>query len=235
MSTNIHLVIVDDEPVARESLAAYLEREGFEVTAVEDAAGLRAVLQARPVDLVLLDIRLPGEDGLAIMRALRAQSDLPVIFVTGRGEEIDRVLGLELGADDYVTKPFSQRELLARIRTVLRRTVDAPRLERNNLVRHFAGWTLDLAQRCLTSAAGDEVRLTRGEFELLSALVRHPGHVLSRDALLDEITHRDAAPNDRTVDVLIARLRRKIEPDPAEPRLIVTEHGVGYRFAGPVR
>ena len=235
MDNNYHLAVVDDEPVARESLAAYLEREGFRISTAEDAQGLRWILDREKVDLVLLDIRLPGEDGLSIMRELRACSDLPVIFVTGRSDEIDRVIGLELGADDYVTKPFSPRELLARVRTVLRRTADGARPERSNLVRRFAGWTFDLSQRTLLSAEGQDVRLTRGEFELLAALVRHPGQVLSRDALLDEISHRDGAPNDRTVDVLIARLRRKIEADPATPHLIVTEHGVGYRFVGPVR
>ncbi|MBB5046579.1 two-component system torCAD operon response regulator TorR [Rhodopseudomonas rhenobacensis] len=234
MVSQTHLVVVDDEPVARESLAAYLEREGFRVTMAEDIRGLRAVLEHEKVDLLLLDIRLPGQDGLSFLRELRSRSNLPVIFVTGRVDEIDRVLGLELGADDYVTKPFAHRELLARVRTLLRRTSDSYRLEYNNLARHFAGWTLDLSRRCLTDAQGEEVRLTRGEFEILSALVRRPGQVLSRDALLDESSHRDGAPNDRTVDVLIARLRRKIEADPADPRLIITEHGFGYRFVGPV-
>lgn len=235
MECDFHLVVVDDEPIARETLAGYLEREGFRISAVEDAHGLRGILGREKVDLVLLDIRLPGEDGLSIIRELRTRSDLPVIFVTGRSDEIDRVLGLELGADDYVTKPFSPRELLARVRTVLRRTTDGARPERHNLTRRFGGWTFDLSLRTLMSAEGQEVRLTRGEFELLAALVRHPGQVLSRDVLLDQISHRDGPPNDRTVDVLIARLRRKIEADPADPHLIVTEHGVGYRFAGPVR
>ncbi|ALG73500.1 transcriptional regulatory protein AruR [Azospirillum thiophilum] len=230
-----HLVAVDDEPVARESIASYFQREGYRVSAVGDAASLRLLLAREKVDLVLLDIRLPGEDGLSVIRDLRAESDLPVIFVTGRGDEIDRVLGLELGADDYVTKPFSPRELLARVRTVLRRTADSGRGERGGQLRQFAGWTVDLTQRSLTSPQGEEVRLTRGEFDLLAALVRHPGQVLSRDALLDEVSHRDAGPNDRTVDVLIARLRRKIEADPADPQLIVTEHGMGYRFLPPAR
>ncbi|ABD87431.1 response regulator [Rhodopseudomonas palustris] len=234
MINQTHLVVVDDEPVARESLAAYLEREGFRVTMAEDIRGLRGVLEHQKVDLVLLDIRLPGQDGLSFLRELRSRSNLPVIFVTGRVDEIDRVLGLELGADDYVTKPFGHRELLARVRTLLRRTSESYRLEHNNLARHFAGWTLDLSQRCLTDAHGEDVRLTRGEFDILAALVRRPGQVLSRDALLDESVHRDGAPNDRTVDVLIARLRRKIETDPAIPRLIITEHGLGYRFVGPV-
>ncbi|KIZ34419.1 MULTISPECIES: response regulator [Rhodopseudomonas] len=234
MASRKHLVVVDDEPVARESLAAYLEREGFRVTMSKDIRDLRGVLDREPVDLILLDIRLPGEDGLSFLRKLRSRSDLPVIFVTGRGDEVDRVIGLELGADDYVTKPFAHRELLARIRTLLRRTSQGFRSERPDCARHFAGWTLDLSKRCLTATDGEEVRLTRGEFDLLAALVRSPGQVLSRDTLLDESGHRDGAPNDRTVDVLIARLRRKIEVDSADPRLIVTEHGVGYRFAGPV-
>jgi len=234
MTSQKHLVVVDDEPVARESLAAYLEREGFRVTMSKDIRGLRGVLDREKVDLVLLDIRLPGEDGLSFLRELRSRSDLPVIMVTGRGEEIDRVLGLELGADDYVTKPFGPRELLARIRTLLRRTSEPGRPGNNNRAWRFAGWTLDLATRCLTATSGEDVRLTRGEFDLLAALVRRPGQVLSRDALLDESSHRDGPPNDRTIDVLIARLRRKIEVDPADPRLIITEHGMGYRFAAPV-
>ncbi|WP_029007518.1 response regulator transcription factor [Azospirillum halopraeferens] len=234
MATASHLVVVDDEPVARESLAAYLNREGFRVSTVKDAQELRRILDRETVELVLLDIGLPDEDGLSVIRGLRARSDVPVIFVTGKTDEIDRVLGLELGADDYVTKPFSPRELLARVRTVLRRTSDVAHSMRRTVVRRFAGWTFDVSQRRLTSSEGQEVRLTRGEFELLDTLVRHSGHVLSRDALLDDISHRDGAPNERTVDALIARLRRKIEENPADPRLIVTEHGVGYRFAAPV-
>lgn len=229
-----HLVVVDDEPVARETLAAYLDREGFRVTMSEDIRDLRGVIAREKIDLVLLDIRLPGEDGLSFLRELRSRSDLPVIFVTSRGDEIDRVLGLELGADDYVTKPFAPRELLARIRTLLRRTSETSRTGVDGSFCHFAGWTFDLSRRCLNSPSGEDVRLTRGEFDLLAALVRRPGKVWSRDALLDESSHRDNAPNDRTVDVLIARLRRKIEVDPTDPRLIVTEHGVGYRFVGPV-
>jgi two-component system, OmpR family, torCAD operon response regulator TorR len=234
MTSRKHLVVVDDEPVARESLAAYFEREGFRVSMAKDIRDLRGVLERDRVDLVLLDIRLPGQDGLSFLRELRSRSDLPVIFVTGRADEVDRVVGLELGADDYVTKPVAFRELLARVRTLLRRTSTAPRIERNEQKLHFAGWTLDLTQRCLTTADGEDVRLTRGEFDVLAALVRRPGQVQSRDALLDESSHRDVAPNDRTIDVLIARLRRKIEVDPAVPRLIVTEHGMGYRFVRPV-
>lgn len=234
MVTQKHLVVVDDEPVARETLAAYLDREGFRVTMSEDIRDLRAVMAREKIDLVLLDIRLPGEDGLSFLREFRSRSDLPVIFVTSRGDEIDRVLGLELGADDYVTKPFAPRELLARIRTLLRRTSETSRTGIDGNFYHFAGWTFDLSRRGLSSPSGEDVRLTRGEFELLAALIRHPGKVWSRDALLDESSHRDGAPNDRTIDVLIARLRRKIEVDPSDPRLIVTEHGVGYRFAGAV-
>ncbi|MBP2303186.1 two-component system torCAD operon response regulator TorR [Azospirillum picis] len=218
--------------MARDSIASYFEREGYRVSTASDAKSLRLLLAREKVDLVLLDIRLPDQDGLSLIRDLRAESNLPVIFVTGRDDEIDRVVGLELGADDYVTKPFSPRELLARVRTVLRRSSDSSRVGQQ---RQFAGWTVDLTQRSLTSPRGEEVRLTRGEFDLLAALLRHPGQVLSRDVLLDAVSHRDVGPNDRTVDVLVARLRRKIEVDPADPQLIVTEHGIGYRFTPSAR
>lgn len=235
MAEKQHVVVVDDDPIARESISGYFEQEGFKVSGAENYAGLKAILARERVELLLLDIRLPGEDGLTIMRELRQHSDLAVILVTGRTEEVDRVLGLELGADDYVTKPFSPRELLARARTVLRRLAVAaaapPPAGNADKVIRFAGWCFDPERRRLTSPADEEVRLTRGEFELLAALLRQPGRVMSRDNLLDEISHRDWDPNDRTVDVLVARLRRKIEADPATPRLIVTEHGVGYVFA----
>lgn len=235
MAGNQHVVVVDDDPITRESISGYFEQEGFKVSSAENYEGLKAILSREKVDLLLLDIRLPGEDGLTIMRELRQHSDLAVILVTGRTEEVDRVLGLELGADDYVTKPFSPRELLARARTVLRRLAVAattsPPTEKADTIIRFVGWSFDPLRRRLTSPAGEEVRLTRGEFELLAALLRQPGRVLTRDNLLDEISHRDWDPNDRTVDVLVARLRRKIEVDPAAPRLIITEHGVGYVFA----
>lgn len=225
-------MVVDDDPVARESIVGYFEQEGFKVSDAESYAGLKAILARETVDLLLLDIRLQGEDGLTIMRELRQHSDLAVILVTGRTEEVDRVLGLELGADDYVTKPFSPRELLARARTVLRRlAVATAQAGKGEQVIRFAGWRFEPDRRRLTAPGGEDVRLTRGEFELLAALLRQPGRVMSRDSLLDEISHRNWDPNDRTIDVLVARLRRKIEVDPTVPRFIVTEHGVGYVFA----
>lgn len=237
MSEYQHVVVVDDDPVMQESISGYFEQEGFRVSTVDRYEGLKEIISRERVDLVLLDIRLPGLDGLSIMREIRQQSDVAVILVTGRTDEVDRVLGLELGADDYVTKPFSPRELLARARTVLRRMVSPPcaampvPAPRDEDVLRFAGWCFDHMRRRLTAPDGQEVRLTRGEFELLWALLRQPGRVLSRDKLLDEISHRDWDPNDRTVDVLVARLRRKIEADPGAPRFIITEHGVGYLFA----
>lgn len=235
MAVRQHVVVVDDDPVARESIVGYFEQEGFKVSSTEGYAGLKVILARETVDLLLLDIRLQGEDGLTIMRELRRHSDLAVILVTGRTEEVDRVLGLELGADDYVTKPFSPRELLARARTVLRRLAVAaavPSQEgKGEKEVRFAGWRFEPDRRRLTAPSGEDVRLTRGEFELLAALLRQPGRVLTRDNLLDEISHRNWDPNDRTVDVLVARLRRKIEADPTAPRFIVTEHGVGYVFA----
>lgn len=235
MAEKQHVVVVDDDPVARETIAGYFEREGFKVSGTGSYAGLKAILAREVVDLLLLDIRLPGEDGLTIMREIRQHSDLAVILVTGRTDEVDRVLGLEMGADDYVTKPFSPRELLARAKTVLRRLAVAAavpvRAGKEAKEVRFAGWCFEPDRRRLIAPGGEDVRLTRGEFELLAALLRQPGRVMSRDALLDEISHRDWDPNDRTVDVLVARLRRKIEVDPTLPRFIVTEHGVGYVFA----
>ncbi|MCP5371357.1 MAG: response regulator [Hyphomicrobiales bacterium] len=232
MSAQFHIVVVEDEPVSRMTLAGYLAKAGYRVTEAGDGDALRAAMAAGAVDLVLLDINLPGDDGLSLLREIRRQSEVGVIMVTGVSDEVDRIVALEMGADDYVTKPFNTRELLARARNLIRRTEAARAVRADDPVKRFAGWELDLPRRRLTSPAGHEVRLTRGEFELLAALVSNPGRVLTRDNLLDHVSHRDWAPNDRSVDVLIGRVRRKIEQDPKLPRLIVTVHGIGYVFAG---
>jgi two-component system torCAD operon response regulator TorR len=229
-----HLLIVEDEPVTRTRLVEYFRGEGYRVTAAENGAAMRQVVEAMPVDLVLLDINLPDEDGLVLAREQRSRSQAGIILVTGRADEVDRIVGLEVGADDYVTKPFNLRELLARVKNLLRR-IDAARVpDENNAIKQFAGWRFDIPRRRLTSSAGEPVALTRGEYQLLVALVNHPGIVLSRDRLLENITHRSWSPSDRTVDVLIRRLRQKIETTPADPEIIVTVHGEGYVFTAEV-
>ncbi len=228
---DVHIVVVDDEPIIQETIASYLKNEGYKVSTTDGATGLRRLMDRGQFDLVLLDIRLADGDGLSLMRDLHANSDIPVILVTSKSEETDRVIGLELGADDYVTKPFSPRELLARVHTVLRRVRRAPEETRSRAVRRFAGWSLHTEERWLKAPDGSTVRLTHAEFNLLSALVSHPGRVMSRNDLVETIGDRQWYPSDRTIDVLIGRLRRKIEPDPARPSMIMTEYAIGYVFA----
>ena len=231
-----HILIVDDDADIRALLRDYLERNGMRAKAVADGRGLREELANGRFDLVVLDLMLPGEDGLALCRDLRAHSDLPVIMLTARGEETDRIVGLEMGADDYVPKPFNPRELLARIKAVLRRSralpQDAALSPASRVV--FAGWTLDFATRRLTSAAGVVVPLSGGEFRLLRVLVEHPNRVLSRDQLLDLTQGREAAPFDRSIDVQVGRLRRRLGDNAAQPALIQTVRGEGYLLAANV-
>lgn len=232
-----HILVVDDEPQVCLLVRRILATGGFRVSEAHSGAEMRRALRGGGVDLVILDIMLPGEGGLDLLRELRAQSSVPVILLTGLGEPVDRVVGLELGADDYVPKPFEPREILARVRNIFRRTEAAeppPPAEEGEAVR-FAGWTLHLPSRSLTGRNGETVRLTTAEFELLHALASHPNRVLSRDQLLDLARHRSAAPFDRSVDVHIGHLRRKIEDDPRDPRIIKTIHGVGYMLAAAER
>ncbi|MGD9952892.1 MAG: response regulator [Burkholderiales bacterium] len=231
-----HVLAVDDEPSMRELIADYLGENGFRVTAVADSRAMQEVLAAQVVDLIVLDLRLKGEDGMVLARRLREESAIPFIMVTGRREEADRVMGLELGADDYLTKPFSPRELLARIRTVLRRRRAEVRQGRPEGVRayRFDGWELNLGTRRLTSPAGERVTLTNGEFRLLVVLLGAPQRILSRDQLLDlSRLHNDEVYN-RSIDVQIMRLRRKLEKDVRRPRYILTERRAGYTFGVPV-
>ena len=228
-----HILVVDDEADIAEILRRYLAGQGYRVSTAEGGAQMRRVMASARVDLVLLDLGLPGEDGLELMRALREHASVAVIVVTGRGEPVDRIVGLEVGADDYVTKPFDIRELAARVRSVLRRIQERP--PRSSAatageVARFAGWTLDLAARRLTSPAGEAVDLTTGEFDLLVALVKVPGRVLSRDDLQEATRRREAGPFDRTIDVQVGRLRRKIETDPQRPEIIKSVRGAGYLF-----
>jgi DNA-binding response OmpR family regulator len=227
--------VVDDEPEISELLRRYLSTQGFAVSVASDGAQMRKILAESAIDLLLLDLGLPGEDGLALMRSLRESSSVPVIVVSGRGEPVDRILGLEIGADDYVTKPFDVRELAARARNVLRRTAERPgRPSAGGEALRFAGWTLHLDARRLESPQGQTVELTTGEFELLAALAKAPGRVHSRDELLGATRNREAGPFDRTIDVQVGRLRRKIESDPQHPELIKSVRGAGYVFTPKV-
>jgi two-component system OmpR family response regulator len=229
-----HILIVDDDAEIRTLLRDYLERNGLRATAVPDGRGMRAVLDTGRFDLVVLDLMLPGEDGLTLCRELRAHSNVPVIMLTARGEETDRIVGLEMGADDYVPKPFNPRELLARIKAVLRRAHTlAPAAQASEARRlRFTDWTLELARRQLVSPTGVVVPLSGGEYRLLKTFLDHPQRVLSRDQLLDLTRGRDAGPYDRSIDVQVGRLRRRLNDDAAT--LIQTVRGEGYVFAAEV-
>jgi two-component system, OmpR family, response regulator len=231
-----HVLVVDDDAAVRGLVDEYLGQNDFRVSGASGGAELMALWRAQVVDLVLLDLRLRGEDGMQLLRQLRAESQIPVIILTGRAEEADRVMGLELGADDYLTKPFSPRELLARIRTVLRRTHVGQETHGAPVCRAYrlAGWELNLRTRRLTGRDGAEVPLSNGEFNLLAALLATANRVVTRDQLIEMSRRYDNEVYDRAVDVQILRLRRKIESNPAEPHIIVTERGVGYRIAVPV-
>ena len=228
------ILLVDDEQALREPLAAYLGKQGFTVREAESAAKARSMLQDEPADLVLLDIMMPGEDGLSLCRHLVETRSLPVILLTARGEATDRIVGLEIGADDYVVKPFEPRELVARIRSVLRRSARAeamPAIERDY---GFEGWRLDPLKRRLTDPEGAVVAISSAEFRLLKAFLDHPRQVLDRDRLLDMVQGREAHLFDRSVDNAISRLRRKVEPDRTDPQLILTVRGGGYMLAADV-
>jgi DNA-binding response OmpR family regulator len=229
-----HILIIDDEPSICELVTEYLSDNDMRVTSRASGKDLFDVIDREAIDLVLLDLKLPGEDGMQLARAVRERATIPIILLTGRKEEVDRVMGLELGADDYVTKPFSPRELLARVRAVLRRyQVQSTLPERDNTRRafRFAGWELNIRTRRLLSPQGESVELSNGELSLLNALCRAPQRVLTRDQLLSMSRLHEAEVYDRSIDVQIRRLRLKIEADAANPLLIVTERGVGYRLA----
>ena len=236
MSDNGHILVVDDQKEICDVVQEYLTGEGYRVSIAHDGNGMRRVLGQHHIDLVILDLMLPGEDGLTLARSLRNESGIGIIILTGRGETVDRIIGLEMGADDYLPKPFHLRELLARVKSVLRR-VQSRVGEPGQPVRtnaRFAGWSLDLSSRELTSPAGEAVRLTTGEFDLLAAFVNNANQVLSRDRLLDLARNREAGPFDRTIDVQVGRLRRKLEDDSQNPSLIKTVRGSGYIFTPAV-
>jgi len=236
MSDEAHLLLVDDERDIREPLAAYLARAGYRVSKAGNAEAARALLAAKDFDLVLLDIMMPGEDGLALTGFIRATTALPVILLTARAEETDRIVGLELGADDYVTKPFSPRELLARIKAVLRRSGDGNSRVRPPEAESFAfgPWVLKTGERELVDRDGVAIPLSTGEYNLLYAFVTHPRRVLSRDQLLDLSQGRELAAFERSIDNHISRLRKKIEESASEPKLIKTVWGGGYMLASEV-
>ncbi|MBU6959058.1 response regulator [Pseudomonas sp. CVAP len=232
------VLIVDDDPLIRELLHAYLSQEGYEVHCAATAELAETFLASQTVDLVMLDIRLPGKDGLTLTRELRVRSEVGIILITGRNDEIDRIVGLECGADDYVIKPLNPRELVSRAKNLVRRVRHAqtpqPVAAIPRPVKQFAAWALDTDRRRLIDHAGSETLLTHGEYQLLSVFLRNSGHTLSRDQLMDQIRNREWVPNDRSIDVLVGRLRRKLNDDPAEPQLIITIHGAGYLFTASV-
>ena len=230
MNTSSRLLVVDDDPELRELTQAYLMKNGFIVNTVESSVGMDEFLATNDVDLLILDLMLPGEHGLAIAKRLKKKKDLPIIIVSAQGEDIDRIVGLEIGADDYLPKPFNPRELLARIRAVLRRSsskIEEKETESSRLV--FNDYELDLNAHSL-SRGGEKVSLTSGEFDLLALLAANPNRVLHRDTILDRLTGAERSPFDRSIDVRVTRLRGKLEFDPSKPELIKTIWGKGYMF-----
>jgi two-component system OmpR family response regulator len=237
MPRSPHILLVEDDRDIRTLLGRYLTGQGFRVTQVPDGRGMAQAMAASRIDLVILDLMLPGEDGLSLCRKLRNTSAVPVVMLTAKAEEVDRIIGLEIGADDYLAKPFNPRELLARIRAVLRRAqmgpLPPPGADKATCY-WFEGWRANLAQRTLRAADGSLVSLSSGEFDLLIVFLEHPQRVLTRDQLLDMARGRASVLFDRSIDVQISRLRRKIEPDPVNPSMIKTVRNSGYLFTGTV-
>ena len=236
MTKQDHILIVDDDAEIRGLIREYLQKHGYRVAAAANGRELRSAVQTARPDLIVLDLMLPGEDGLELCRELRADSDVPIIMLTARGDETDRIVGLEMGADDYLPKPFSPRELLARIKSVLRRARALPEnLKREEVLSfRFAGWTLDVVTRSLTSPQGVVVPLGGTEFRLLRIFLDHPNRVLSRDQLIDLMLSRDASPFDRAIDVQVSRLRHRLGDDAKEPDIIKTVRSQGYVLAAEV-
>jgi two-component system, OmpR family, response regulator len=232
-----HILVVDDDPQIRALLSEYLTEHGLRVSTATNGQQLQDILAQEAIDLVVLDLRLPGEDGMVIARSLRSQFTIPIVMLTGVRDEADRVMGLELGADDYIVKPFSPRELLARIRTVLRRTSASsaePQRVREIRAYRFGDFELNLRTRRLRRVDGGQIALTNGEVNLLAALLASPGRILTRDQLLEASRVHDNEVYDRAIDIQVLRLRRKIEADPTQPQHIVTQRGAGYLFSTAV-
>jgi two-component system OmpR family response regulator len=236
MTAQEHVLIVDDDAEIRNLLREYLHENGYRVTAAADGKGLWTALKTALPDLIILDLMLPGDDGISLCRALRARSDVPIIMLTARGGDADRIVGLELGADDYVPKPFNPRELLARVKSVLRRAKSLPPNLRREEARafRFAGWSLDVATRNLTSPEGVAIPLSGTEFRLLRIFLDHPNRVLTRDQLVELMMSREAGPFDRVLDVQISRLRHRLGEDAKEPAIIKTVRSQGYVLAAHV-
>ena len=234
MTAQPHILVVEDDREIAALVARHLRAADFRVSLARDGREIDRLLEENRIDLLVLDIMLPGEDGLSLCRRLRANSNLPVIIVSAKGDEVDRIIGLEIGADDYLAKPFNPRELLARIRAVLRRAGEPREMAAGKRILVFEGWRLDTMTRQLTNPYGALVAITGAEFDLLHVLCRRTGRILSRDQLLDLTQGRAAGPSERSIDILVARLRRKIEPDAQQPRFIITVRSGGYMFAPSV-
>ena len=236
MDTQDHILIVDDDADIRELLGDYLAKNGYRASVAAEGKAMWAALARGKVDLIVLDLMLPGEDGLTLCRKLRGEADTPVIMLTSLGEETDRIVGLEMGADDYLSKPFSPRELVARIKSVLRRARSLPRNLRADEAGEivFAGWRLLTGPRHLVSAKGVVTSLSGGEYQMLRILLSHPNHVLSRDQLMVLSKGHEADPLDRSIDIQISRLRHRLQDDPSDPKIIKTVRGEGYLLAVPV-
>jgi two-component system OmpR family response regulator len=238
MERTQHILVVDDDPEIRELLQEYLCRNGYRTSAVGEGKGMWRALDSSHVDLIVLDLMLPGDDGLELCRNLRVNSKVPVIMLTAKGDDMDRILGLEMGADDYLPKPFNPRELLARIKTVLRRSSTMPwnnEDESEHLPIFFSGWKLDPITRHLTGEDGVVVPLSGAEYKLLDVLLAHPNRILNRDQLLDLTQGRESDPFDRSIDVLISRLRKRLGDDPKTPEIIKTVRGEGYILSVKVK
>ncbi|MFU8815335.1 MAG: response regulator [Pseudomonadales bacterium] len=234
MAEQEHILVVEDEPITREQLVCYFEEEGYKVSSTGSGEEVVPMVLDRDVILVLLDIKLPGKDGLTLTREIRTHSDLGIILVTSKQEQIDKILGLESGADDYVTKPFDPRELLSRARNLIRRVHIQQLQRRKHHTRHFEGWQLDLNKRELTAPDGEKATLSAGEYQLLLAFMERAGEVMNRDQLMNRIRNREWFPDDRYIDVLVGQLRKKLRERASTAKIIATIHGTGYLFTPEV-
>ncbi len=234
MSDQDHILVVEDEPITREQVVSYFEEEGFLVSSTGSGDEVKKLLAENDITLLLLDIKLPGKDGLTLTREIRTDSDVGIILVTSKQEQIDRILGLESGADDYVTKPFDPRELLSRAKNLIRRVHIQQSQKRKNHIRKFDGWVLDLNKRELTAPDGELAQLSAGEYQLLLAFMEKAGEVMNRDQLMNRIRNREWFPDDRYIDVLVGQLRKKLGERASTAKLISTIHGTGYLFTPEV-